>query len=364
MAEFKTFFITGGGTGGHIYPAITIAKALIDLGHKVFFVGSAKNLEAKICKDNNINFLPVDVDFMPRKLSPKFILWGMKTAIAGAWATLYALKYKPNAIFATGGYVSAPALIAGKLLKIPFITHDCDSFPGIVSRVFSKYAASATLQFEDAKKYLKTDKIFVYGNPIRENFFNTNREECLKKLGLENKKTVLIMGGSQGANTLNSAVCDIINNLDRDDVQIILQTGKKHFEATKSKLKLSPKNVLVAPYFEDTSIPLGACDLVVSRGGSLSISEILATSTPSIIVPYPYAAQNHQMLNAKSAEKMGTSIILEDKNCNFETLKGLIYELLDNSEKLENMKRAAIENSKENGTKNIVEKLLEIANAR
>lgn len=361
MTEFKTFFITGGGTGGHIYPALAIAKALIEAGHRVFFVGNKKNLEYKICKDNNINFLPVDVDFMPRKLSLKFLLWGLKTLIAGCNATLYALKYKPNAIFATGGYVSAPALIAGRFLKIPFITHDCDSYPGIVTRVFSKYAKATTLQFEDAKKYLKTDKTFVFGNPIRENFFNTNREECLKKLGLENKKTVLIMGGSQGANTLNSAVCDIINNLDRDDIQIILQTGKKHFEATKSKLKLNPKNVLVAPYFEDTSIPLGACDLVVSRGGSLSISEILATNTPSIIVPYPYAAKNHQMLNAKSVESLGATIILEDKNCNYETLKNLIYELLDNEEKLATMKRATVENSKPNGAKDIVEKLLEIA---
>ena len=99
MTESKTFFITGGGTGGHIYPAVAIAKALIETGHKVFFVGNKKNLEYKICKDNNIAFLPVDVDFMPRKLSPKFLLWGLKTAIAGANATLYALKHKPNAIF-------------------------------------------------------------------------------------------------------------------------------------------------------------------------------------------------------------------------------------------------------------------------
>lgn len=361
MTESKTFFITGGGTGGHIYPAVAIAKALIETGHKVFFVGNKKNLEYKICKDNNIAFLPVDVDFMPRKLSPKFLLWGLKTAIAGANATLYALKHKPNAIFATGGYVSAPALIAGRLLKIPFVTHDCDSYPGIVTRVFSKYAVATTLQFEDAKKYLKTDRVFVFGNPVRENFFNTNREECLKKLGLENKKTVLIMGGSQGANTLNNAVCEIINNLNREDIQIILQTGKKHFESVKSKLKLSPKNTLVVPYFEDTSIALGACDLVVSRGGSLSISEILATNTPSIIVPYPYAAKNHQMLNAQSIERLGATVILEDEKCTPNALQNLIYELLENNEKLNNMKNATIENSKPNGTKNIIQKLLEIA---
>ena len=106
MTEFKTFFITGGGTGGHIYPALAIAKALIEAGHRVFFVGNKKNLEYKICKDNNINFLPVDVDFMPRKLSLKFLLWGLKTAIAGCNATLYALKYKPNAIFARQYFIA------------------------------------------------------------------------------------------------------------------------------------------------------------------------------------------------------------------------------------------------------------------
>ena len=364
MKEDKIFFITGGGTGGHIYPALTLAKKLVSEGFKVYFVGNKRNLEYKIALENGLNFLDVNVSSMPRKASLNFIFWGFQTFFASLVAIFYALKYKPNAAFATGGYVCAQTLIASKLLKIPYMTHDSDTYPGIVSRVFSKYATCATVAFPEAEKYLKCKNIILAGNPIRDNFANADRDFALQELGLEDKKTIYITGGSQGAKTLNESAFNVIEKLkENQEIQLILQTGIKNYDETVAKLGELPKNILIKPYFSDTSLPLACADLVVSRGGSLSISEILASGTPSIIVPYPHAAKNHQELNAKSVENIGCTIVLNDSEC-VENLADMAFELVYNDEKLSEMKANIKENSKPNGTQEIFEKLLEIAGDR
>ncbi len=364
MREDKTFFVTGGGTGGHIYPALTLAKKLTSEGFKVYFVGNKKNLEYKIASENGLNFLDVNVSSMPRKISLSFLFWGLQTFFASLAAMFYVLKYRPNASFATGGYVCAPVLIASKFLKIPYMTHDSDTYPGIVSRVFSKYAKYATIAFPEAKKYLKCKNILLTGNPIRDNFANAKREEALVELGLDDKKTIYITGGSQGAKTLNDSALKLIEKLkENQEIQLILQTGIKNYDEILAGLSELPKNILVKPYFKDTSLPLACADLVISRGGSLSISEILASATPSIIVPYPHAAKNHQELNAKSIENIGCAIVLDDLKC-VEALPDMALELVNNREKLSAIKANIIENSKPNGTQEIFEKLVEIAGGR
>ncbi len=364
MTEDKTFFITGGGTGGHIYPALTLAKKLLTEGYKVYYVGNKRNLEYKIALENGLKFLDVNVNFMPRKLSLGFIFWGIQTFIASLVAIFYALKYKPSASFATGGYVCAPTLIACKMLKIPYMTHDSDTYPGIVSRVFSKYAVCATTAFPEAHKYLKCKNILLTGNPIRDNFASADKMAAFLALGLENKKTIYITGGSQGAKTLNDGAMGLIEKLrENPQIQLILQTGIKNYDEIKEKLGDLPNNIIVRPYFEDTSIPLAAADLVVSRGGSLSISEILASGTPSIIVPYPHAAKNHQELNAKSVEAIGCTMILDDSKC-AENLCNVALELLNDDEKISQMRTCILQNTKPNGTQEIFEKLVEIANGR
>ena len=352
----KTFFISGGGTGGHIYPAIAIAKALLaDLDNAVFFIGNKKNLEYKICTENGIKFLPVSVNYMPRKFGLGFIFWGIKTFFASLVAMRYILKHKPGAIFATGGYVSAPILIAGTILKTPFMTHDCDAYPGIVSRVFSRRASAVSIAFEDAKKHLKNNNVYFYGNPIREGFFSVSKKK-------DGKPTLLIMGGSQGAKTLNDAGIELIKNFrERDDIEIILQTGAKNYDKVLENIGEIPQNATVAPYFDDMSVPMSKCDLIVARAGSLSISEICAVGLPSILVPYPFSASDHQRLNAKKMEGLGASIYLEDSHCNGAALIKLVNDLLFDKEKLEQLKNAANTQSKPDAAKNIVQKLKEIS---
>lgn len=358
----KTYFISGGGTGGHIYPAIAVANALVLGGNKVFFVGNKKNLEFSVCKENNLNFLHVDVNYMPRKFDLKFLFWAVKTFFASLVALFYILKYKPCAVFATGGYVSAPVLIAATISKLPFMTHDCDARPGIVSRVFSKYSSATSIAFKEARKYLKSKNIYFFGNPVRECFCAANKENAREKLNLKNLQTLLIMGGSQGAATLNEAACVLILSfIENKNIQIILQTGKKNYDKTLKCIGELPSNTIVAPYFSDMSIPLAAADLVVSRAGSLSISEICATGLPSILVPYPYAAADHQRLNAKIMENLGASIYLEDAKCTGVELIKIVNDTLFNPSKMQLMKEAAIAEFKFGALDNIVDKIKEIA---
>lgn len=363
--EGKVYFISGGGTGGHIYPAVTVADALLEESdtHKIFYIGNPDNLEFDIIsKKENITFLPVKVKGMPRKAGFGFIKWLWDLEVATWKSLFYILKYKPDAIFTTGGYVSAPILFAATILKKPFMIHDSDASPGLVSKLVAPCAKVVSVAFEKAKEVLNSDNIICNGNPIRTSFAKYTKEEALKELGLENKLTILAMGGSQGAKSINSAVVEVIKKFEsRDDIQIILQTGKKNFDEVKKALEgIKNDNAIVRPYFEDMAIPLKAADIVIARAGSLSLSEINLLGLPSILVPYPYAAANHQWKNAMEMEEKGASICLEDSKCNGESLYNIIQSLIEDNTKLQKMATSAKNLAKPDATKHIVKELKSI----
>lgn len=363
--EKRRYFITGGGTGGHIYPALAVFEELLklDTTGEIHYVGNKKNPEFPIVTAKNYKFLDVDVFGMPRKIGFRFIIWAWNLFFAIVKSCFYILKYRPDAIFGTGGYVSAPVIIAGKLLHIPYVMHDCDACPGLVTRKLAPYAKSVSLAFEDAKKYIKNNKIFVNGNPVRKEFQTLTREEALKNLNLEDKLTVCIMGGSQGAKSINSATVKILKVLLDKDIQVIFQTGRKNFEAVSEKLyEIYPeykknKNLVFRPYFDDMMSALKASDIVVGRSGSLSLSEICACGAASILVPYPHAAADHQRINAHYMEKNGASIYIEDADLTAERLLAVITDLIENREKLEKLKSCAVKLAKYDGAQKIVEQI-------
>lgn len=357
------YFITGGGTGGHIYPALAVFEELLkkDTTGDIYYIGNKKNLEFGIIRSKNYKFLDVDVTGMPRKADPKIFLWGIKLILAILKSCFYIIKYRPDAIFGTGGYVSAPTVIAGKLLGVPYVLHDCDAKPGLVTRHLAKDAKSVSIAFEDAKKFIANKNIFVNGNPIRKEFETLTREEALKNLGLENKLTVCVMGGSQGAQTINNAAVKILKQLSDNDIQVIFQTGKRHFERVKEELiTLYPdyqndKKLIIRPYFEDMISVLKASDIAVARSGSLSLSEICASGVASILVPYPYAAADHQRINAKYMTSHGAALYLEDADTSSEKLLELITSL--QGEKLKELQNNAFKLAKFDGVEKIVEQL-------
>lgn len=340
----KKFFITGGGTGGHIYPAVSIINELLKSGvenKNIFYIGNKNNPEYKISKDNNFQFLSVEVTGMPRKLTFKFFKWSFCLFFSIIKAIFYVLKYKPDVIFATGGYVSAPLLFAGRILNIPYVLHDSDCVPGVVTRTFAPRAKAVNLAFNDANKFIKSKNIYNFNNPVRSLFFEKTKEEARRELNIDDKFLILIMGGSQGARSINNAAKELIEKFkDNDSVKIILQTGKKNYSETVKDF-IIPSNTRIEPYFDNMSTPILASDLIVSRAGSISISEILSSKNPSILVPYPYAASDHQRVNARAVEDKNAAIYLEDDDLKSSKLVEIVQNLISDKEKYNNLKNNA-----------------------
>lgn len=364
-----TYFITGGGTGGHIYPAIAVCDELRKDSEtkEIYYVGNPNNLEFEITKKLGYKFLPIKISGMPRKFGLKLIFWFFEFQFAILKALYYVKKYKPNAVFGTGGYVSAPALFAGALDGVPYMIHDSDAQPGIVSKYIAPSAKCVSLAFEVSKQFITSDKVHINGNPIREEFKTLTKEDARTKLGLENKTTLCIMGGSQGANSINLASVQIIKELSAQyNLQIIFQTGKKNYQKVVSELKeIYPefekdKNIILKPYFDNMVTVLKASDIAVSRAGSLSLSELCACGIASILIPYPHAAADHQRKNAKYMVEKRAALYLEDADTTKDTLLIAIEQLLDNQEKLKTIKNNALSLAKLDATKHIVEQLKNI----
>lgn len=365
-----TYFISGGGTGGHIYPAVTVAEELLKEKDtkELFYVGNPNNLEYEIVKaKENIKFLPINVSGMPRKLSLKFFKWVWDLEIATWKALFYILKYKPDAIFTTGGYVSAPVAFAAIFLKKPFMIHDCDAHPGLVSQNVAPFAKCVSVAFEKSNELLNSDKIICNGNPIRNSFNRYTKRDARNILNLQDKLTVLAMGGSQGAMTINNAVVEIAQELtEKLNIQLIIQTGKKNYDQVIKKFEeyfpnyKENTNLIIRPYFDEMAIPLKASDIVVARAGSLSLSEINICSLASILVPYPHAAADHQRKNAREMCDKGASLYLEDSDCNKENLLDMLKDLINNPQKISQMGIIAKSLSNDKSTENIIKQLKSI----
>jgi UDP-N-acetylglucosamine--N-acetylmuramyl-(pentapeptide) pyrophosphoryl-undecaprenol N-acetylglucosamine transferase len=356
------FFVTGGGTGGHIYPAIAVIDALSDA--EVYYVGNPKNLEFEIAKQKGYNFLPVRINGMPRQFGFALIKWAFQLVRASFKAGYYLNKYKPDAVFATGGYVSAPVLIACNILGCPYMIHDCDAQPGLVSRYLAPGAANVSLAFESAKKFIKNKNAHVNGNPIRYEFKTLPQSRAREMLGLQERLTVCVMGGSQGARTINDAAVELLKELSTGhNIQVIFQTGKKNFERVIERLihiypeYTNDKNLIVRPYFDNMVAVLKASDIAVSRAGSVSLSEICASAIAPVLVPFPYAAADHQRKNANYLVAHGAALYIEDHDLTKHSLKKAVLSLVENPERLNEVKGNSLALAKFDGCERIVEQL-------
>lgn len=359
------YFITGGGTGGHIYPAVSVINTLISSGvdnKNIFYLGNKKNMEYDIAQKNGYNFLSYGAKGMPRKISLQFIFWMCGLFASTIKAMYYAFKYKPSVIFATGGYVCAPILFSALFLRIPFILHDCDIEPGIVTKFFANFATGVSLAFEEAKNHISSKNVQINGNPVRQEFKTISKKQAREELGLKDIFTILIMGGSLGARTINNSSFKILKEYaNKENIEIIWQTGKKNFDEVTKKIleefQELPDNLVLQPYFDRMYLALLSSDLVISRAGSLSLSEICASSLPSILIPYPYASQDHQKKNAKSLADKKVALMLEDKDCNNDSLFDIVDNLMNNKQLLSDLSYNAYKNAKLNASEKIVEQI-------
>lgn len=345
------FIFSGGGTGGHIYPAVTLIQNLQRRLPQVqiLYVGTARGLEADIVPRENIPFTTINIEGFIRHLSLKnFVVLGKAAAGIGKSFNILR-KYKPDAVIGTGGYVSGPLLFAASLLHIPTLIQDQNAIPGITNKILAKFVDKIACGYKSSCEHFPAAKTVLTGNPIRSDIFHHSRAEAVRELGLSPEKTtVLITGGSRGARRINEAMPAVYKYyFNNPAVQFLHVTGRAEYKNVFAKLKENninieqAGNIFIKPYLYNMPLALAAADLVISRAGAIGLAEITACGIASILVPYPYAAENHQEFNARTLSDKNAAVLILNAQLTGNRLLQEIKKLLSAKEILQKMAQAS-----------------------
>jgi len=313
--------ICAAGTGGHIYPGIAVAKSILNdgPGSSVMFFCSGRKIESEIFSGEK---------FIVRQAS------FFRSLISFAFS-------RPDVLLSMGGASGLPVILAAKLLFIPVVLHEQNVLPGKANRLAGRLAKKVAVSFEGTKTYLKGPAAEVTGNPVRQEILDAQRDRSRAKMNIrEGSFTVLVVGGSQGAVTVNKAVVEMLSFISGKGMTVIHICGSKDLEAAKGRsgsVNSSGTDYRLFPYLHDVSAALASSDLVVSRAGATALSEIAAKGLPSILIPYPYAAEDHQTLNAQVFGERGASVILKDGSLSGEALSDIIISLMNDRGALKRM---------------------------
>ncbi|MGM9902971.1 undecaprenyldiphospho-muramoylpentapeptide beta-N-acetylglucosaminyltransferase [Enterococcus sp. 10A9_DIV0425] len=336
--------VTGGGTGGHIYPALAFVNYVKtkEPDAEFMYVGAKRGLENKIVPAAGIPFYTLEIQGFQRKFS----LDNVKTLhlfLKSIYQAKKILKdFRPDIVIGTGGYVSGAVVYASAKLNIPTIIHEQNSVPGMTNKFLSRYVDQIALSFRDAASFFPEQKTSLIGNPRAQEVADTNKTDILKKFKLDpKKKTVLIFGGSQGALRLNQAVTDYLNNFNGADYQVLYASGDRYYEGIKGNIKSTSENISIQPYINEMAEVMAASDLIVSRAGATSIAEFTALGLPAILIPSPYVTNDHQTKNAMSLVRAGAAKMISDNELTGTTLKTAIDEIMKSDELQHQMSKAS-----------------------
>lgn len=353
--------IVGGGTGGHITPGITIARSLLEKVEdaQVLFVGTQKGLEMDLVPKAGLPITTIPAAPFNRKISLQLFLTGF-ISLQGVLASITLLRrFRPDLIMGTGGFVCAPFLLAAVLLKVPFILQEQNVMPGLTNRLFSSFARRIALGFKEAEAHFSCsrERLIYTGNPINQELMALNRLAGAKRLGIDaNKKVLLIYGGSRGAKSINQAALKAYPHLvslpDLTILHICGQGNREEIWGALEEMGLAEhRDIHLYEYVYDISACLVVADLVLARAGAVGLSEILALGIPSLLVPYPYAADNHQYENARVVEEAQAGMLIPDHklaSCNLaECIRGLLADPVRLKEYSFRAKELAVLNSAE-----------------
>lgn len=343
----------GGGTAGHINPALAIAGTIKEKhpDAKISYIGTPDKLEAKLVPEKGYDFRTIEVAGFQRKLTIKNIGRNISAAKKAITSSINAKKLlkelKPDIVIGTGGYVSGPVLREAAKLGIKNAIHEQNAYPGITTKMLSKNTDAVMLAMPEARKYMKLQREpITTGNPIRSELMNITREQAREKLGLDNRPLVLSFGGSLGALKINEAIEELIADNSKDvKFHHIHGTGKSGYDDVLADLKakgITPGDETdIREYIGDMDVCMAAADLVICRAGAITLSELCACGKPAILIPSPYVSENHQFHNAMTLKKVGAAEIIEEKDLNGKRLVQVVNSLINDSEKLESMSKAA-----------------------
>ena len=354
--------ISGGGTGGHIYPALALIEELrrVDPDAEVLYVGSTRGLEKDIVPKHNIAFEELEIQGFRRSLS----LYNVKT-VSLFLKSLHKSKklikkFKPDIVIGTGGYVSGAVVYAASQMKIPTMIHEQNSVVGLTNRFLSKHVDKIAVGFEDAISQFPKEKTVYTGNPRAQQVANLKSDFSWDQYGLKNDvPTLLIFGGSQGALKINKVVCESIRQYNEKNYQVVFVTGKKRYDDVMEQLKGQKinDNVVIKDYIADMPNVLPKVDAIVGRAGATSLAEITALGIPSVLIPSPYVTADHQTKNALSLVKNDAALIITENDLNAKTLIENSDFIMNDKEKRNEM----AENSRKMGCRDAASRLLEVA---
>ncbi|MGM0123697.1 undecaprenyldiphospho-muramoylpentapeptide beta-N-acetylglucosaminyltransferase [Enterococcus sp. AZ194] len=337
--------VTGGGTGGHIYPALAFVNYVksVEPDAEFMYVGAKRGLENKIVPKQGIPFETIEIQGFKRSFSPA----NLKTVhlfIKSVFTAKKILKdFQPDVVIGTGGYVSGAVVYAAAKMKIPTIVHEQNSVPGITNKFLSKYVTRVATSFSGVESYFPKEKVTLVGNPRAQEVVTVERSPILSNYQLDpNKKTVLIFGGSQGALKINTAFVEAMADFATKDYQVLYASGERYYPAVSEKSsQLQALNISVQPYIHDMAEVMVNSTLLVGRAGATSIAEFTALGLPAILIPSPYVTNDHQTKNAQSLVNVGAVEMIADAELTGEKLVAVVDSIMNDETKQKAMAQAS-----------------------
>lgn len=339
--------LVAGGTAGHVYPALALAEELGREGAAVALAGSPGGFEEEAAATAGLEFLGIRARGWDRSSVVSLLAAAGLMSVSLTRAVGLVRRWRPEVVVAFGGYVSLPVGLAARSLRVPLVLHEQNSVPGLANRVLARRADRIAVTFEDSIGRLpRPERALLTGNPVRSQILQARRDDARDRLGLrDGARVLLVFGGSQGAKHLNEAMLRIADDLmGIQDVVVLHVTGKRDHSWVADALAdlgLDPARWLVREYIQEMGDALAASDLVVCRAGATSVAEVCAAGRASVLVPYPFATEDHQTLNARSLEKAGAAVVVPDTELDAPGFAQTVAGLLRDEERLEEMGSAA-----------------------
>lgn len=346
--------IAGGGTGGHLYPGIALAKALMrhDMDIKVSFVGTQKGIEAKVLPREGFELKTIlSAGLLGKKRLARWMSW-VKLPIGTAQSMCFLINKRPSLVVGVGGYASGPLVLSAWLLRVPILIHEQNSFPGLTNKWLGKIADKVAVSFKESAKFFPRDKVTVTGNMIREEFCQPREEFPKAQQGLFR---VLVLGGSQGAHSINVSMVEALQSLasKKGNIHITHQTGESDHEMVKREYENSGLSHDVRPFIDDVAEQYRKASLVICRAGATTLAEVTACGKVSVLIPYPHAAHNHQEKNARVLDAANAGELVLDKELSGERIAQSIVRAMEDPKRIQEME----DNSYQLGNRDATEKV-------
>jgi len=361
--------LTGGGTAGHINPAIAIGKKIMkeNPSAEILYVGTQRGLESELVPKAGFTFESITVKGFRRRLSMdtfKSIIAMFKGLIE---AQRIMKSYKPDMVIGTGGYVCGPVVFMAALNRIPTLIHEQNAYPGATNRILSHVVKKIMISYTESSSFFKQNQKIVYtGNPVRQEFVGVDRQKSRSDLGIDDGQTFLLsFGGSGGADRMNRTFMEMIGQFNgASNIRLCHVAGKAYYEKFVRQVRdLYPNlesNVEIVPYLYDMHTYMGASDLVISRAGAISLAEIATIGVPSVLIPSPNVANNHQVFNARVMKEHKAALMIEEKDLDPIGLASEIKRLMDETDTLDNMRENTIQLSMAEAIERIYETIIQV----